>query len=214
MNNKNVIGNVDTIAGLESAVLNGGDYETLFLYKNIKERHIYISGEIDPALANEVTDFIIEYNKDDMGTPVEERNPIKIFISTMGGYVTSGLQIIDAIENSVTPVYTINVSTCYSMGMNIAIAGHKRFAFKNASYLIHDGSTGIFESSGKVMDYMDFTKKTEAVLKKMILERTGIKEDEYDLCYRKEWYMYADEAKEKGLVDMIIGVDIGMEEIL
>ena len=38
--------------------------------------------------------------------------------------------------------------------------------------------------------------------------------EEYDSKFRVEWYMFADEAKEKGFTDYIIGVDCDIDEIV
>ena len=43
---------------------------------------------------------------------------------------------------------------------------------------------------------------------------TNIDEDFYDSHHDREFYIYADEAKELGCVDKIIGVDCDLDEII
>lgn len=102
----------------------------------------------------------------------------------------------------------------YSMGFLIGLAGHKRYAMPNAKFLLHDGSNFVFDSGAKAQDRMEFNKKMESRIKDYILSRSKLTTEEYDSKYRIEWYMFSDEAKEKGFVDFIIGVDCGLDEIV
>lgn len=183
-------------------------------YQNLKDRHIYFTGDIDTYNASDTIQQIIRYNKEDAGIAPENRTPILLFISSDGGDVTAGFQIIDVIQQSETPVYTVNTSCCYSMAAIVFMAGHKRFAMKNSSFLIHDGSSGVYNSSGKVQDTMQFLNKLELRMKDFILANSSIPEKEYKKKMREEWYMFADEAKEKKVTDYIIGEDVKMGEII
>ena len=96
----------------------------------------------------------------------------------------------------------------------IGIAGHKRYGTKNAKYLLHDGSNFAWGTSAKIQDQMEFQKKVEQRIKDHILRHSKLTSDEYEAKYRIEWYMYADEAKEKGFVDYIIGEDCDIDEVI
>lgn len=47
-----------------------------------------------------------------------------------------------------------------------------------------------------------------------LLSRSKLASEEYDSKLRVEWYMFSDEAKEKGFVDYIIGKDCDIDEII
>ena len=116
--------------------------------------------------------------------------------------------------NSKTPVYTINLGYQYSMGFLIGLAGHKRYATRNAKFLMHDGSNFVYNSGAKAQDQMEFHKKVEGRIKQYVLSRSKVTEEEYDSKLRVEWYLFADEAKEKGFVDYILGEDCDINEII
>ena len=140
--------------------------------------------------------------------------PIKLYMTTNGGNVDAGFQLIDVIMSSKTPIYTINSGYWYSMGFLIGIAGHKRFSTRNARMLMHDGCHFLGDSSAKLQDQVEFQKRFDSRIKQYVISRSNITSEEYDKKFRVEWYMFADEAKERGLIDYIIGEDCEIDEIV
>lgn len=100
------------------------------------------------------------------------------------------------------------------MGFLIGLAGHKRFAMPHAKFLMHDGSQFIYNSGAKAQDQMEFNKRMEGRIKQYVLSRTEITSEMYDSQMRKEWYMFADEAKKFGVTDYIIGEDCTINDII
>ena len=190
------------------------DIEELFYIKDLKQRKINMNCNIDSSTVTDPIRHILQFNKEDEGISPNERKPIILYLTTYGGSTDAGFQLVDVILNSKTPVYTVNTGFWYSMGALIGIAGHKRYATKNAKLLIHDGTNCSFDSTAKVRDQVDFQKKVEERTKEYILQRSNITNSEYDNKYRVEWYMFADEAKEKGLIDYIVGEDCEIDEIV
>lgn len=190
------------------------DLDDYFYLKEYNERKHYITDCIESCSVEDVCKAILQYNKDDAAIPPEERQPIILYLDTPGGEVTAGMKLIDVIQASVTPVHIVNLGTCYSMGFLIYIVGHKRFASKNATFLMHDGSIDIGGSTSKTRDYIAFNDMIEARTKNLVISSTNITPELYDEKYRREWYMFADEAKELGIVDSILGVDCGIADII
>ena len=190
------------------------DLDDYFYLKEYNERKHYITDCIESCSVEDVCKAILQYNKNDAAIPPEERQPIILYLDTPGGEVTAGMKLIDVIQASVTPVHIVNLGTCYSMGFLIYIVGHKRFASKNATFLMHDGSIDIGGSTSKTRDYIAFNDKIEARTKDLVVSSTNITPELYDEKYRREWYMFADEAKELGIVDSILGVDCGIADII
>ena len=62
-------------------------------------------------------------------------------------------------------------------------------------------------------DQMRFQEKVEDRVRKYIIDRTQITPEEYESKYRVEWYMFADEAKENGVIDSVIGQDAEIDAI-
>ena len=185
-----------------------------FYLKDLKQRKLFIDDEICQETIFDITRHILQFNKEDRDIPVEERQPILLYISSNGGNVDDAFELIDVIENSKTPIYTINLSYQYSMAFLIGIAGHKRFATKNAKFLMHDGSQFLYSSGAKVQDQMKFQEKVEKRIKNYVLSKSNITSKEYDSKYRIEWYLFADEAKANGFTDYIIGEDCDIDKII
>lgn len=198
----------------EATVLKNWGVNEVFYLKNLKDRKLFLTCDIDECIIDDIVSHILQYNADDKGKPVEERKPILLYCSSNGGNVDPGFELIDVIRQSKTPVYTINLGYQYSMGFLIGLAGHKRYGSKTAKYLMHDGSNFIYNSGAKAQDQMEFNKRIEARVKEYVLDRTKITSEMYDAQMRKEWYMFSDEAKELGVTDYIIGEDCDLDEII
>lgn len=61
---------------------------------------------------------------------------------------------------------------------------------------------------------MEFQKRVEARIKEYVLSRSNLSSEEYDNKLRVEWYLFADEAKERGFTDYIIGTDCEIDEMI
>ena len=188
--------------------------EDVFYAKELQERKLYFNGEVNDMILDCFVKHIYQYNAEDKGIPVDERKPIRIYLTSPGGSVDAGFELIDAIEASKTPVHTINLGYEYSMGFLIGLAGHERYATKNAKFLMHDGSSFIYNSGGKAQDQMKFNQRVEERIKQYVLDHSYLSEEEYDANLRVEWYLFADEAKEKGFIEHIIGVDCDIDDIV
>lgn len=174
---------------------------------------------LDGALRREIYLFGIEYGTgscidgyirfwndydNDHNIPIEEREPIKIYIDSCGGSLTDSLTIIDSIKMSKTPIYTIAVGCAYSGGFFIACSGHKRFAYPHASFLFHEGSTGTSGTAGQFENYTTFYKKQLEQLKQIVLENTNITEKEYNDIKKDDIWYTSQEAIEKNIIDEIL----------
>lgn len=197
-----------------SQLIAGDGIEAAFYLKDLQQRKLFLNTEIDNDSVADAVRHIMQFNKEDKGKAVEERQPILLYLNTYGGEEAAGFQLIDVIQCSRTPVYTINTGVWFSMGFLIGLAGHKRFATKNAKFLMHDGSCEMFNSTSKVRDQLDFNNKVEKRIKEYVLARSNISSKEYEKNIRVEWYMHADDAKKNGFIDTIIGEDCDIDEII
>lgn len=168
------------------------------------DRNIYI-GLIINGIGKEVDQKIRFWNAYDeaQGIPVEEREPIKIYIDSPGGDLIETFTMIDAITMSKTPVWTICTGAAYSGGFFTFIAGHKRFAYPLASFLYHEGATGTSGDAGKFRNFAAFYEKQLKQLKNVVLKHTTIDEDTYEKHIKDDWWFTAEEALEYGICDKI-----------
>lgn len=190
-------------------------FEDMFQQEDIDNRRLYINGEIDENVIDSIVYHILRFNRLDKGLPREERMPIILYLNSPGGTVTEGYGVIDAIMQSNTPVYTVNLAECYSMGFLIFLAGEKRYGMPNSTYLCHDGSSMAFDSMSKLKDRMEFEiGQMSEHIRDYVVSRTNITSKQYNENYRKEWYFYPEEAKQLGVVTHIVGTDCTIDEIV
>ena len=177
---------------------------------NISERYdtinrVLLLNGIDEAVGDAITHLIRMWNMADKDIPVEERVPIKLFIDSSGGDLTSALMMADAITLSKTPVYTINMGTAYSGGLLVFITGHKRYSFPSASFLFHEGSTSLGSiDAGKFKNYAGYYNNLINKMKNYIIKNTKVDEELYKEKSRDDFWFFVDEAIELGFCDEII----------
>lgn len=195
-------------------ILEHGMIDDMFYMKDLKQRKLFLNTDIDQSSVMNIAKHIMQINREDIGIDVKDRKPILLYITSNGGEIDAGFELIDIIQCSKTPVYTINLGYQYSMGLLIGLAGHKRFATRNAKFLMHDGSNFVYNSGAKAQDQMRFQSVVEGRIKDYILSRSKLTSEEYDSKLRVEWYMFADEAKEKGFTDYLIGIDCEIDDVV
>ena len=177
---------------------------------NISERYdtinrVLLLNGIDEAVGDAITHLIRMWNMADKDIPVEERVPIKLFVDSSGGDLTSALMMADAITLSKTPVYTINMGTAYSGGLLVFVTGHKRYSFPSASFLFHEGSTSLGSiDAGKFKNYAGYYSNLIDRMKNYIIKNTKVDEELYKEKSRDDWWFFVDEAIELGFCDEII----------
>ena len=173
-------------------------------FKSSARRNIYVD-DIEEGTGEGVEAMIRFYNieDDEAGIPIEDRDPIKVYINSNGGLLSETFIMIDAINMSKTPVYTICTGTAYSGGFFTFICGHKRFAYPHSSFLFHEGSTSTGGTAGQFANYASFYKQELGKLKDLVIEKTGIDEAKYNEIQKDDFWMDAKLAKELNVVDVI-----------
>lgn len=175
------------------------------------ERTLVINKGIDDTLVEKIIMKIIQWNKEDIYIIPEKRKPITIILNSVGGDMYTGNNIINVIESSKTKIRGVAMGLVASMAYLILLSCHERIAFKDSILLQHDGSIQVQNSTSKARDTMKFFEKVEKNTKDFVISHTNMDEAMYDKYYDSEYYMLADEAKENGCIDKIIGVDVDLD---
>jgi ATP-dependent Clp protease protease subunit len=165
----------------------------------LKDRIIFISGEIDDNTANLVVAQLLF---------LEAENPdkdINIYINSPGGSITAGMAIYDTMEYIKPDVSTICVGMAASMGAFLLAAGEKgkRFALPNAEVMIHQplgGAKG--QASDIKIQAMRILKMREDI-NKILSEKTGKPYEQIEKDTDRDFFMTAQEAVEYGLIDKV-----------
>lgn len=172
-------------------------------YRDEADRIFWVDDEISDNLLDLVK-MIIRCNKEDRGLAVEARKPIKIFISSPGGETQAMWSAMNAIQTSKTPCWTINFSYAYSAAAELLVAGHKRFALKGSTTMIHRGSCFIGGEQSVVESTQKYMKAMEQKYQDFLLSHTKIDQKAYKRRASSDMYFDEYEALENGIVDFVV----------
>lgn len=169
---------------------------------DLTNRSIIIQ-DIFEDTGTEINNFIRFWNLKDYGLETKKKEPIKIYINSPGGDLVQALSIVDSIRLSKTPIWTINIGKAYSAGLLIFIAGHKRIAYPNSSFLFHEGSIYTGGDAHKFQNQADFYKLQRKRTKNFILSNTKITEEIYNKYEKDDWWLFSEDALNYGIVDEV-----------
>lgn len=172
-------------------------------YKMLERRKIVINDEIGDDLLETAVIPYMTMDNDGSGQPIE------IIISTVGGDIYNGFNLVDQIEKAKTPTTIHIMAMAASMGTLIAMAGKNNPNVKTVCHpfsvgLIHSGSQYMEGSMHAVKDTFDFSQHYEDKIKEYILSHSKITNDYYSKIERKELWLDADEMYRLGIVDEIL----------
>lgn len=174
-------------------------------YQGLKNREIWLDTDVDVDLGTlTLIKQILRWNREDFGLPVEKRQPIFLYCFSFGGDLDVCNSIIDVMECSTTPIYTVNVGRCMSAAAYIYIAGHKRYSFEKSYFLFHQGSGSLTGNYSEVDSQMEDYKKKVSALTELMKLYTNYTEQEIKKNIKKEWYVSSKDALENGVCDVII----------
>ena len=166
----------------------------------LKDRIVFLGGEIDDDTANLVVAQLLFLEADD---PDKD---INLYINSPGGSVTAGMAIYDTMQHVKCDVSTICIGMAASMGAFLLASGArgKRRALPNCEVMIHQPSGG---ARGQVTDITIQAEQLLKIKKKMnaiLAERTGQPIEKVSVDTERDNYMDAVAAKQYGIVDEII----------
>lgn len=167
------------------------------------DRKLYLEREVDGNTMN-VQRMILRWNMEDAGLPVEERKPIRLYIFSPGGDVDVMWSLIDAMEASETPIYTINMGVAASAAGLIFLAGQKRYMLSRSRVVIHEGSARMSGDAVKVMDAGESYKRMLKQMKEYILKRTKISAAVLNKQKCHDWELNARYCLEHGVCDAVV----------
>ena len=177
----------------------GGERSYDLFSRLLEDRIIFLSGEIDDALANTVVAQLIYLEGKD---PSKD---ISIYINSPGGSVTAGMAIYDTMNYIKCDVSTISVGVSASMGAFLLAAGTKgkRYALKNSEIMIHQVLGGAQGQASDVKIHAEQLLKTKAKMNRILAENTGKPIEVIERDTDRDNYLTADEALAYGIVDKV-----------
>lgn len=166
----------------------------------LEDRIIFLSGEIDDAVANTVVAQLIY---------LEGKNPdkdISLYINSPGGSVTAGMAIYDTIKYIKCDVSTICVGLAASMAAFLLGAGTKgkRYALPNSEVMIHQPLGGAQGQATDILISAKHIEKTKNKMIDMLAEMTGQTREKIATDVERDYFMSSDEAKKYGIIDKVL----------
>ncbi len=165
----------------------------------LENRIIFITGEIDDAVANTVVAQLIY---------LESKDPEKdvyLYINSPGGSVTAGMAIYDTMNYIKCDVSTICIGLAASMGAFLLSSGKKgkRFALPNAEIMIHQPLGGAQGQASDIKIQAQQIIKVKEKLNRLLSENTGKDISVIEADTDRDNYLTAEEAKAYGLIDEV-----------
>ena len=166
----------------------------------LKDRIIFLSGEIDDYTANLVVAQMLFLEMED---PDKE---INLYINSPGGSVTAGMAIYDTMQYVKCDVSTICVGMAASMGAFLLSSGTKgkRLALPNAEIMIHQPSGGTQGQATDMQIQVERMLKIKQRLNEILAANTGKPLETIKIDTERDNFMTAEEAQAYGLVDKVI----------
>lgn len=166
----------------------------------LKDRIIFLGGEVDDDTANIIVAQMLFLEADD---PDKD---IFLYINSPGGSVSAGMAIFDTMQYIKCEVSTICVGLAASMGAFLLTAGAKgkRRALPNAEIMIHQPSGGARGQATDMNIQVEQILRIKKRLNTILAERTGQPVEKIAADTERDNYLTAAEAKDYGLIDEII----------
>lgn len=165
----------------------------------LEDRIIFLSGEIDDAVANTVVAQLIYLEAKD---PAKD---ISLYINSPGGSVSAGLAIYDTMNYIKCDVSTICIGMAASMGAFLLSSGQKgkRFALPNSEIMIHQPLGGAQGQASDIKIAADHILKTRQKLNTILAQNSGKSLEEIARDTDRDNYLSAEEACKYGLIDKV-----------
>ncbi len=165
----------------------------------LEDRIIFLSGEIDDAVANTVVAQLIYLEAKD---PSKD---ISLYINSPGGSVSAGLAIYDTMNYIKCDVSTICIGMAASMGAFLLSSGQKgkRYALPNSEIMIHQPLGGAQGQASDIKIAAEHILKTRQKLNSILAQNSGRTLAEIERDTDRDNYLSAKEAQEYGLIDKV-----------
>jgi len=162
---------------------------------------LYLTDQNEENNVDSIIKSILEVNEFSKSS-----SPIKLYINSYGGDVYQFFGLIDVILASKTPVYTYTLGAAMSCALLVALAGHKRFAYKHSTFMYHQISLGEWDVAKNLEEDLIETKRLHKLIEEMVLNKTTITKEQIEDIHnhKKDWYISPGEALKYKIIDQII----------
>ena len=166
----------------------------------LKERVIFLSGEVEDRMANLIVAQLLFLESED------PKKDINIYINSPGGSVTAGMAIYDTMQFIKPDVRTLCIGQACSMGAFLLAGGAagKRAALPNARVMIHQPLGGFRGQASDIQIHAQEILKIKQTLNERLAFHTGQSIERIEKDTDRDNFMSAEEAKAYGLLDDVL----------
>jgi ATP-dependent Clp protease protease subunit len=166
----------------------------------LKDRIIFLSGEIDDDVANVAIAQLLFLDSED------PEKDIMLYINSPGGHVSAGLAIYDTMQYLHCDVATICMGQAASMGSFLLAAGTKgkRYALPHSRVMIHQPLAGFQGQATDIDIHAREILKTRDTLNELYAKHTGQPVEKIKSDTERDNFMSSPQAKEYGLIDEVL----------
>lgn len=166
----------------------------------LKDRIIFLGGEIDDDVANVIVAQMLFLEMEDPDADIQ------LYINSPGGVITSGMAIYDTMRYLKCEVSTLCIGMAASMGAFLLSAGAKgkRKALPHAEIMIHQPSGGTRGQATDIEIQAEQILRVKKTMNQLLAEHTGQPLRTIERDVERDHYMTADQALKYGLIDEII----------
>ena len=165
----------------------------------LKDRIVFLSGEIEDNMANLVVAQLLFLEMEDPDAD------ISLYTNSPGGSITAGMAIYDTMQYIKPQVRTVCVGMAASMAAFLLMAGEKgkRLSLPNAEVMIHQPLGGAQGQATDVAIRAEWLMKTKEKMTRMMAEMTGQPIEKLKADVERDHFMDAQEALVYHLIDEI-----------
>lgn len=163
----------------------------------LKDRIVFLSGEINDASANIVVSELLYLDN-------QSNEDIYLYINSPGGSITSGMSIYDTMNFVKSKVITIGLGMCASMAAFLLSSGNERFALPNTEIMIHQPIGGAQGQATDIKIAAERIIKLKEKLNKILAKNTKQNLTKIMEDTERDNFLSADEALKYGLIDKIV----------
>ena len=171
-----------------------------------EKNHVYFYSEVDRNSTYELIECLRQAERYCLRLCYEtkiESLPIYLHISSHGGCVDSAFNVVDHIQASRFPVYTVIEGYTASSGTIISVVGKKRFIRPHASMLIHQISSEFWGKMLELEDQILNSKQVMLKMKRLYKKTTNIPKRQLAALLKHDLMLNSKKCIELGLVDEI-----------
>lgn len=176
----------------------------------LKDRIIFLGTPINDEVANLLIAQLLFLESED---PDKD---INFYINSPGGVVTAGLAVYDTMQYIKPDITTICIGQAASMASLLLAAGtaKKRYALNNARIMIHQPMGGFQGQASDIEIQAKEILRMKETLNRILKAHTGKDLDQIQKDTDRDYFMSGQEAKEYGIVDLVIRNRDDLDEIV